>query len=115
MANALCTLLMQVKTVAENIGTAEAVRHVAGSIRTEHFVLLSSDLVTDMPLRVLIAAHFIRGSVVSCLLYPRRTSPSAETKPGKAPKNVDYVGASVCRTEGAEAGRSYDSLLGAWP
>ena len=48
--------------------------------------------VTDLPLRVLIAAHFIRGSVVSTLLYPRRTSPSAETKPGKAPKNVDYVG-----------------------
>ncbi len=50
---------------------------------------------TDLPLRVLIAAHFIRGSVVSSLLYPRRTSPSAETKPGKAPKNVDYVGARV--------------------
>ena len=47
----------------------------------------------DLPLRVLLAAHFIRGSVVSSLLYPRRTSPSAETKPGKAPKNVDYVGA----------------------
>ncbi len=36
----------QVKTVPENIGTAEAVRHVAGSIKTEHFVLLSADLVS---------------------------------------------------------------------
>ena len=34
------------KTVPENIGTAEAVRHVAGSIKTEHFVLLSADLVS---------------------------------------------------------------------
>ena len=100
---------MQVKTSAENIGTAEAVRHVAGSIRTEHFLLLSSDLVTDMPLRVLIAAHFIRGSVVSCLLYPRRTSPSAETKPGKAPKNVDYVGASTTTTADIDGGRTAPS------
>lgn len=81
------------KTVAENLGTAEAVRAVAGSIRTDHFVLLSSDLVTDLPLRSLIAAHFVRGSLVSSLLYPRRVSPSSETKPGKAPKNVDYIGA----------------------
>ena len=57
---------------------------------------------TDLPLRVLIAAHFIRGSVVSSLLYPRRTSPSAETKPGKAPKNVDYVGARLqCNAQGS--------------
>lgn len=81
------------RTVAENLGTADAVRAVAGSIRTDHFVLLSSDLVTDLPLRSLIASHFVRGSLVSSLLYPRRVSPSSETKPGKAPKNVDYIGA----------------------
>lgn len=87
------------KTVAENLGTAEAVRAVSDSIRTDNFVLLSSDLVTDLPLRSLIAAHYIRGSLVSSLLYQRRISPSSETKPGKAPKNVDYVGAFEFKSE----------------
>ena len=86
-------LIPQVKTVANNLGTADAVRAVSGSIRTDHFVLLSSDLVTDLPLRTLIAAHYVRGSLVSSLLDPSRVSPSSETKPGKVPKNVDYIGA----------------------
>ena len=81
----------------------DAVRAVAGSIRSDHFVLLSSDLVTDLPLRSLILAHSVRGSLVSTLLYRRRVSPSSETKPGKAPKNVDYVGARpvALRAQGA--------------
>lgn len=43
------------------------------------------------------AAHYVQGSACTVLLAQRRTSPASETKPGKAPKNVDYVGAAVHR------------------
>jgi hypothetical protein len=48
-----------------------------------------------VPLKAVTAAHFVNNSTVTLLLAPRRTSPSAETKPGKAPKNVDYVGEAL--------------------
>ncbi len=40
------------------------------------------------------AVHFIRSAMATVLLSQRRTSPSSETKPGKAPKEVEYVGES---------------------
>ncbi len=36
----------------------------------------------------------VRGAAATSLLAPRRGLASAECKPGKAPKNVDYVGES---------------------
>ncbi len=44
-------------------------------------------------LQALFAAHYVQGSALTALLAHRRTSPASETKPGKAPKNVDYIGA----------------------
>lgn len=38
------------------------------------------------------AAHTVRGAAATSLLHTRRVLPSTETKPGKAPKNVDYIG-----------------------
>lgn len=38
------------------------------------------------------AAAQVRGAAATSLLAPRRGLASAECKPGKAPKNVDYVG-----------------------
>jgi hypothetical protein len=43
--------------------------------------------------QALFAAHYVQGSACTALLAHRRTSPATETKPGKAPKNVDYIGA----------------------
>ena len=37
-------------------------------------------------------SHFINSALVTAVLVPRRMSPASTTKPGKAPKNVDYVG-----------------------
>ena len=34
---------------------------------------------------------------MTVLLKDRRVSPASETKPGKAPKNVDYVGMLAMR------------------
>ena len=38
--------------------------------------------------------HFVREAAATVLLSHRKTSPASETKPGKAPKNVDYIGVS---------------------
>lgn len=40
----------------------------------------------------------VRGAAATSLLAPRRGLASAECKPGKAPKNVDYVGEPLLAT-----------------
>ena len=47
----------------------------------------------DIGLQALAASHYVTEATVTVLLRERRVSPASETKPGKAPKNVDYVGA----------------------
>lgn len=46
----------------------------------------------------LVVSHFVTGAVATCLLTKTRTSPAAQTKPGKAPKGVDYIGTSHLAT-----------------
>ena len=42
--------------------------------------------------QALLAVHFVREAAATVLLSRRKTSPASETKPGKAPRNVDYIG-----------------------
>ena len=34
----------------------------------------------------------VNGAVLTSLLTPQRTSPASQTKPGRAPQGVEYVG-----------------------
>ena len=43
-------------------------------------------------MQAMLAVHFLRNATVTVLLSQRRVSPASETKLGKAPKNVEYVG-----------------------
>ena len=43
-------------------------------------------------MQALLASHFVNSATCTSLFTRRKTSASAETKPGKAPSNVDYVG-----------------------
>eukprot|EP00884_Botryococcus_braunii_P012713 jgi/Botrbrau1/21442/Bobra.0216s0050.1 len=88
------TLHLQVKSTAEGSDTADALRAVPDKIREkhEHLLVMSGDLVTDIPLKTFIASHFVTGAVASCLLTPTRTSPASQTKPGSSPRGVDYIG-----------------------
>lgn len=88
------SLRLEVKTVTEGVGTAEALHQVIDFIRTDHFVLLSGDVVTEVSLQSLVLQHHVTNAAVTVLLSRRRMPPSSETKPGKAPRNVDYVGLS---------------------
>ncbi|KAF6255618.1 nucleotide-diphospho-sugar transferase [Scenedesmus sp. NREL 46B-D3] len=84
-------------TVPEECGTADALRLVAGQVSAETLVVASGDILTDLPLRALVVTHQITGALATVLLGKRKTSPTAETKPGKAPKGVDYLGLDPSR------------------
>jgi len=57
-----------------------------------HSTAQTEDVVTDFNLSTLIASHQLNGATATLLLGRTRASPSTTTKPGKAPKNVDYIG-----------------------
>jgi hypothetical protein len=44
-------------------------------------------------LNVQIMAHYVSGASVTALFSHRRVSPASETKPGKPPRGVEYLGA----------------------
>ena len=76
---------MQVITVSEDCGTADALRAVSSRIpdSTSTVVVLSGDLLTDVPVNALVASHEMHGALATVMLCPRKTSPASETKPGK--------------------------------
>ena len=45
-----------------------------------------------LSMQAMLAVHFLRNATVTVLLSQRRVSPASETKLGKAPKDVEYVG-----------------------
>jgi hypothetical protein len=49
-------------------------------------------VVTELPLRAQLLAHHTRGAAVTALFARRAESSAADAHPGKAPRNVDYVG-----------------------
>jgi len=85
-------LHLEVRVIPENLGSADAMRAVADSLTADNVAVLSADVVSDVPLAAVLAAHTVRGAAATSLLHTRRVLASTETKPGKAPKNVDYIG-----------------------
>lgn len=83
---------IEVLKVAEGLPSVDALRQVMGRIKSENCVVLSGDVVTEIPLRAQLLQHQLRGATVTALFGRRKTSPAADTQPGKPPRNVDYVG-----------------------
>lgn len=77
---------LQVVCVPEEYGTADALRAVADRLTSPTFILLSGDLLTDLPVNALVTSHQLNSALATVLLVPRKTSPTTETKPGRAPK-----------------------------
>lgn len=46
-------------------------------------------------MQAFLALHFLRNATVTVLLSQQKVSPASETKLGKAPKDVEYVGESL--------------------
>lgn len=82
----------------EDKGTAGALRAVAPKLKHDQVVVVSGDLVCDVPLSTLIARHRTSEALATVLLAPRRASLTPEPgKAGKPPPGVDYVGLDASR------------------
>ena len=82
----------EVIRVPEETSPVEALRSIRERLRADDLVILSGDVVTEVPLAGQLLLHRLRGSAITPLLARRRVSAAAECKPGQAPRNVDYVG-----------------------
>jgi translation initiation factor eIF-2B subunit gamma len=89
-------LQIEVIRVSAGLPSVAALRQVMDKVKSDHFVLLSGDVVTEAPLRAQMLMHHLKGAAVTALFGRRKTSPAADTQPGKAPRNVDYVGTMLC-------------------
>lgn len=85
-------LRIEVIRVSEGLPSVAALRSVMDRVKTDNFVLLSGDVVTEVPLRAQLLTHQLKSATVTALLGHRKGSPAADTQPGKAPRGVDYIG-----------------------
>lgn len=85
-------LKVEVVRVADDLPAVDALRQVIDRVRTDDFVLLSGDVVSETSLRAQLLTHYMRDAVLTLLLGRRKVLATQETKPGKPPKNVDYIG-----------------------
>ncbi|KAL4427461.1 hypothetical protein ABPG77_000750 [Micractinium sp. CCAP 211/92] len=85
-------LKVEVVRVAEGLPPVDALRAVLDRVTTHNFVLLSGDVVAEASLRVQLLTHYVREAAMTALFGRRKVLATQETKPGRAPKNVDYVG-----------------------
>jgi NDP-sugar pyrophosphorylase family protein len=56
----------EIVTVAEDHGTADALRAVASKITASTVVVLSGDLLIDLPVNALVASHLVREAGYGC-------------------------------------------------
>lgn len=73
-------------SVANDSGSADAVRAVADKLSGDMVVVMSGDTVTDVPLDTVLFTHRMRGAVATTVLAESTSSAAATTKPGKIPK-----------------------------
>lgn len=88
----------QVRAVPEEKGSAEALRLISDLLTADSILVVCGDTVTDVNLRALLATHYHHEATITALLTPHSSSPSADLKPGKAPKGVDYIGLDSSRS-----------------
>ena len=79
--------------MAEGLPPVDALRAVLDRVRSNDFLLLSGDVVSETSLRAQLLTHYVREAALTALLGRRKVPASQETKPGRPPKNVDYIGA----------------------
>lgn len=80
-------LNVEVAAVPEDVGTADALRAVLHRVVADDLMVLSGDLVCDVPLGAVAAAHSRQGAVVTALLCRRPTSGASEGGTGPAGKD----------------------------
>ncbi|CAK9883255.1 unnamed protein product [Sphagnum jensenii] len=88
-------LRVEVSGVSEDLDTAEALRAVSHLLTADDFLVVSGDLVCDVPVGAVAAAHRRQGALVTALLWPHPSTPNSETASGdktKQPTTFDIIG-----------------------
>lgn len=70
----------------EGCGSVDALRAAVDYLSSNMIVVLGSSLVTDVPLKAVLMSHFVTSADMTVMLNRRKSSASAQTKPGRAPE-----------------------------
>ncbi|GLT66932.1 hypothetical protein SLA2020_392720 [Shorea laevis] len=91
-------LHVEVVAVPEDVGTAGAIRAIAHHLTAEGILVVSGDLVSDVPLRAVVASHRRHGAAVTAVLCSAPVSGALESGSGggkdkiKKPGRYDIIG-----------------------
>lgn len=88
-----------VSAVPEDKGTCGALRHVRSQLTGVHLVVVSTELICDVPLASLLARHRTAKPVATVFLAHQRASLALEMKPGKPVKGAEYIGTDADRSQ----------------
>ena len=84
-------LQVELVKVPEGLGSADALRHIAPKLDRD-FVLVSCDLITDLPFQRMADLHRLHGAAVTALFKEGEPREPGEKKKAKALSNADFVG-----------------------
>ncbi|GLT66954.1 hypothetical protein SLA2020_392940 [Shorea laevis] len=91
-------LHVEVVAVPEDVGTAGAIRAIAHHLTAEDILVVSGDLVSDVPPRAVVASHRRHGAAVTAVLCSAPVSGALESGSGggkdkiKKPGQCDIIG-----------------------
>jgi len=75
-----------------DVTEAEALRACIERLSCSTVVVMSLGVVTDISIRALVGSHCMNANAGTVVLRKSNSSASAQTKAGKVPKGVDYIG-----------------------
>jgi len=84
-------LRLELVTVPEGFGSADALRHLRSKLRRD-FVLLSGDVITDLPFQQIADLHRLHGAAATALFKEQQPRDGAEKKKARALDGADFVG-----------------------
>lgn len=70
----------------EGCGSVDALRAAVDSLSSTTIIVLGSSLFTDVPLKAVLMSHYVTSADMTVMLNRRKSSASAQTKPGRAPE-----------------------------
>lgn len=76
----------EVVAVAEEVGTADALRAVKSSLTAEHLLVISGDIVSDVPLGAVAATHCRKGASLTALLCAHQAAGASDGSSGSTGK-----------------------------
>ncbi|CAD7696552.1 unnamed protein product [Ostreobium quekettii] len=81
----------KVITIPEGGNDIDGLAAALAAVTTDIVVVMDTGVITDVSLRALVCSHYVGSAVATVALIKRKASASKNTKPGKAPKHVDYT------------------------